>query len=58
MENLKKQVGSLELHQEKLQQELLQIEDKYEAKKKKILDSSQEFHNEYQKVNPFYRSDQ
>ena len=38
MEQLKKQVTSLELHQEKLKQELQLIEEKNELKKKKIRD--------------------
>lgn len=50
MEQLKKQVHSLEMHQEKLKQELILIDDKYEAKKKRIIDSSQEFENELKKV--------
>lgn len=50
MEQLKKQVNSLELHQEKLKQELQLIEDKYESKKRKFLGSSQDFENELNKV--------
>lgn len=50
MEQLKKQVTSLELHQEKLKQELVNIEEKYELKKKKILDASTDFQSELDKV--------
>ena len=50
MEQLKKQVNSLELHQEKLKQELLLIEEKYEVKKRKIINSSVDFQKELKKV--------
>ncbi len=50
MEQLKKQVHSLEQHQEKLKQELLLIEEKNEAKKKKILNASADFEKELSKV--------
>ena len=50
MEQLKKQVHSLEMHQEKLKSELLLIDEKYEAKKKRIVDSSLDFENELKKV--------
>ena len=53
MEQLKKQVNSLELHQNKLKQELQLIEDKFEMKKKRILESSDEFQNEIDKLNKF-----
>lgn len=53
MEQLKKQVTSLELHQDKLKQELQTIEEKYELKKKKILDSSSDFQTELEKVSFF-----
>lgn len=53
MEQLKKQVTSLELHQDKLKQELQLIEDKYENKKRKFLNSSKDFENEMNKVNDF-----
>ena len=53
MEQLKKQVNSLELHQTKLKQELQLIEDKFEMKKKRILDASDEFQNEIDKLNKF-----
>lgn len=46
MEQLKKQVSSLETHQEKLKQELLQIQDKYEAKKRKLISSTKDFEKE------------
>lgn len=50
MEQLKKQVFSLEQHQEKLNQELTLIEEKNEAKKRKILNTSAEFEKELTKV--------
>lgn len=50
IEQLKKQVTTLELHQEKLNQELQSIEEKYENKKKKMLSSSEDFQNEMNKV--------
>ena len=50
MEQLKKQVHSLEQHQEKLKQELLLIEEKNEAKKRKILNASADFEKELSKV--------
>lgn len=50
MEQLKKQVTSLELHQEKLKQELQSIEEKNETKKRKFLSSTEEFEKELNKI--------
>jgi len=50
MEQLKKQVNSLEVHQKKLKEELESIEEKFDGKRKKILDSAAEFENEMEKV--------
>jgi SWI/SNF-related matrix-associated actin-dependent regulator of chromatin subfamily E protein 1 len=50
MDQLKKQVTSLETHHEKLKNELQVIEEKFEAKKRKILTNSEEFYNELNKV--------
>lgn len=50
LEQLRKQVHSLETHQEKLELELRAIDDKYEAKKKRFLETSQEFNAELDKV--------
>ena len=50
MEQLKRQVNSLEQHQEKLKQELILIEEKNEAKKRKILNASADFDKELNKV--------
>ena len=58
MEQLKKQVASLETHQEKLKQELAQIEDKYEAKKRKFISSSDEFEKELHKLKEFKISEE
>jgi SWI/SNF-related matrix-associated actin-dependent regulator of chromatin subfamily E protein 1 len=51
MEQLKKQVTSLEMHHDKLKSELQLIEEKFEAKKRKILTNSEDFYNELNKVN-------
>lgn len=51
LEQLRKQVHSLESHQEKLELELHAIDDKYEAKKKKFVETSNEFNNDMNKVN-------
>jgi SWI/SNF-related matrix-associated actin-dependent regulator of chromatin subfamily E protein 1 len=58
MEQLKKQVTSLELHQEKLKQELQSIEEKNEAKKRRFLSSSAEFQKEVAKFSEFKVSDE
>ncbi|RNA24811.1 SWI SNF-related matrix-associated actin-dependent regulator of chromatin subfamily E member [Brachionus plicatilis] len=50
MEQLRKQVASLETHQEKLKQELVQIQEKYESKKRKFLSLSQDFDKEMIKL--------
>lgn len=58
LEQLRKQVHSLEAHQEKLELELRAIDDKYEAKKRRLLDASSEFNTELGKLKEFSVSDE
>eukprot|EP00795_Rhopilema_esculentum_P014619 gene14619-5701_t len=50
LENLKKQVQSLMQHQRKLEQEIEEAEQRHEARKRKILESSEKFQQELKKL--------
>lgn len=47
MNILKRQVTSLSMHQEKLEKELQQLEEKHESKKRKFLDAAEKFNDDY-----------
>lgn len=50
MQSLKGQLQAMEKHVEKVNHELKTIEENYEIKKKKFMDSSYEFQKEIKKV--------
>ena len=47
---LKRQVQSLQKHQKKLEEELQDIEEKHQAKKRKFIESSEEYDKDLKKV--------